>query len=246
MPVWERFREAPITEALLDIRAVLAPSVDLSNLSSLHDGIGDQYPQKRERTKWEGAFKLSSEGPEVVRQSGGPDGFLFSSQDGHQIVQVRLDGFTLNRLRPYDAWEPFRTEAKAQWERYREVTSPSVVTRIALRYINRIEIPLPMKDFREYVLTVPEVAPNLPQGLSEFFMRLVIPDPGIGCMGIIIETMEPPTERILPLILDIDVYREALLEPASAEMWELFEQLREFKNRIFFGSITDKAKELFK
>jgi uncharacterized protein (TIGR04255 family) len=95
-------------------------------------------------------------------------------------------------------------------------------------------------------LTTPEIAPGLPQGLSGFFMRLLIPDERSNCNAIVTETMEPPQQNFLPLILDIDVFREAAFDVNATEIWDTLERLRDFKNQIFFKSITDKAKELFK
>jgi uncharacterized protein (TIGR04255 family) len=114
------------------------------------------------------------------------------------------------------------------------------------RYINRIEIPLPVKDFREYILTTPEIAPGLPQGLAGFFMRLLIPDEKSGFNAILTETMEPLQQNLLPFILDIDVFREAAFEIHATEMWDTLERLRDFKNEIFFKSLTQRAQELFK
>lgn len=247
MADWPRFPNAPITEALLDIKAKLPAGVDLTRLATLQGAVKDLYPARRERSSWQGGFQVKpGELPEVFPPSGGPDGYLFTSKDGKQIVQARLDGFTFNRLKPYDKWESFRDEARQQWERYREIATPEIVSRVALRYINRIEIPLPMKDFREYILTTPEIAPKVPQGLAGFFMRLVIPDEKSKCIAIVTQTMEDPNERVLPLIFDIDAFQEAALDVHGEEMWEALEQLREYKNEIFFNSITDRAKELFK
>lgn len=170
---------------------------------------------------------------------------MFTSADGRQIVQARLDGFTFNRLRPYKEWESFRDEARALWERYCEIARPEVVSRVALRFINKIEMPLPLRDFKEYILTIPEVAPGLPQGLSGFLMRLVIPDEHSDSIAIITETIEPPQGDRLPLILDIDVFRERAFAPHEEGIWEAFEHLRTLKNEIFFKSITDRAKGLF-
>lgn len=247
MTDWPRFDKAPITEALLDMRAKLPTGVDLARLATFQDAVKDLYPTKRERTSWQSSFQLKpGEPPEIVHPSGGPDGYLFTSRDGKQIVQARLDGFTFNRLKPYDEWKSFRDEARQQWERYVEIAAPEIVSRVALRYINRIEIPMPLKDFREYVLTGPEIAPKIPQGLAGFFMRLVIPDEKSKSMAIVTQTMEDPTAQVLPLILDIDVFREAPFDVRRNDMWEVFEQLRKYKNEIFFNSITDKTKELFK
>ena len=101
-------------------------------------------------------------------------------------------------------------------------------------------------DFKEYVLTGPEIAPNLPQGLGAFFFRVTIPDEKSGALGIITETSEQPSKGKLPLILDIDVFRQGIFPVADDKIWPIFQQLHDLKNRFFFESITDKTKELFK
>ena len=40
------------------------------------------------------------------------DGYVFTSADGKQVVQYRLDGFTFSRLRPYTRWEEVFAEAQ--------------------------------------------------------------------------------------------------------------------------------------
>ncbi len=244
-----RFPNAPITEALLDIRVTLPAQTDLAKLATFHDAIKKQYPSKQERLAWRGHLEIkASPVPEVSQSAtGGPDGYLFTSVDGRQVVQARLEGFTFSRLKPYDKWATLRDEARELWQHYVQIASPETVTRIALRYINRIEIPLPMRDFKDYILTTPEIAPDLPQGLGSFFMRLVIPDPKAQAVAIVTETMEPIDEsrNRLPLIFDIDVFRTAAFNIQDNVMWEAFEYLHDLKNDIFFKSITPKTKELF-
>lgn len=244
------FPNAPITEALLDIRVTLPAQTDLAKLATFHDAIKQQYPSKQERLAWRGQLEVkASPVPEVSQSATGePDGYLFTSVDGRQVVQARLDGFTFSRLKPYDKWATLRDEARELWQHYVQIASPETVTRIALRYINRIEIPLPMRDFKDYILTTPEIAPDLPQGLGSFFMRLVIPDPKGHAVAIVTETVEPVDEanKRLPLIFDIDVFRAVAFNVQDNSMWEAFESLHDLKNEIFFKSMTSKAKELFR
>lgn len=246
MPARERFPNAPISEAILDIVVQFASPVELSRLEAFHDLIRDRYPVKQSRVKWKGQIELGQErvAQEVRR---GPQGFLFRSADDTRVVQARQDGFTFNWLKRYDTWEALRDEARPHWERYRDVFRPEAVTRLGLRYINKIEIPLPFSDFRDYVKTAPDVAAGLPQGLSALFMRLEIPDQKRGLLAIITETFEAPVDegKRLPFILDVDVVRHATFEATSPAIWETFEQMREYKNEIFFASVTDRAKELF-
>jgi uncharacterized protein (TIGR04255 family) len=190
--------------------------------------------------------QLSPDGVELQTKAAGPDGFLFTSADGRQIVQARLDGFTLNRLRPYVSWEALREEAREHWQRYRTIVDPEAVTRIALRYINRLEIPVTVTDFKQYVRIVPEIAPGLPQGLAAFLMRLVVPMERFESTAIITETMEAPKDERLPFIVDIDVFVERPFSPDDGMIWEVFERLRACKNTVFFESVTEHAKELFR
>lgn len=241
------FKNAPITEALLDIRVNLPPECKLDRLSTIYDVVKDAYPNRRERLAWQGGLQLRPNSPpELQEVRSGPDGYLFSSPDGTQLVQARLDGFTFNRLKPYDRWETFVAEAKKLWEIYSSVSHPTDVTRLAVRYLNRIEIPLPLRDFKDYILTFPEIAPGVPQGLADFLMRLTIPIPEISAMAIVSVAMEPGTtgDR-LPIIFDIDVFRQESFGVDGANIWEIFESLHQLKNQIFFKSITERAKKLF-
>ena len=244
---WETFKNPPIIECLLDIRVSLPVESDLLELEKIETYTKSNFTTKRKIEEWQTDLKIKDGIPEPSQTSGKQIGYQFISND-KKIVQVRLNGFTFHKLKPYESWEKLRDEAKKLWENYKEVAKPKSVTRIALRYINRLELPLPFKDFKEYIMTIPEMAPEVPQGLSSYFMRLVIPDPDSQSVGIVTEVMEPVVQgkEILTIIFDIDVFQEKILEPESAEIWSILEALRNLKNRIFFKSITPKTEELFR
>ena len=231
----------------MDIKVRLRAGTEMAQLAALHEQISDEYPKRGERSAMQAGFKLGPGGSmSMAPPSARVDGYLFTSADGRQIVQARLDGFTANRLKPYRDWATFRDEARRRWEAYCHLVQPEAVSRIALRYINRIEIPGPFADFKEYFLTTPEVAPGLPQGLANFFMRLVLPLEQFGCIAVITETLEEPKADAFPYVLDIDVFTERSFPPTDEEIWRTFETLRLAKNEVFFRSVTPKAQELFK
>lgn len=229
------FKNPPITEAVLDIRVNLPKEFDVHQLEKFQNGIEKEFPIKKVNTQWE--TSLSD-----------PNGYVFTSSDNKKIVQARMDGFTFSKLKPYDNWDAFSKEAKKLWEKYIKTAKPIGISRVALRYINLIELPHPAGDFKEYFLTGPEIVSGLPQGLAEFFMRLVIPDIKTQNTAIIIETVDASklTESIFPLIFDIDVFRLVNITPEDSNLWKVFESLREYKNQIFMSSFTKKTKELFK
>jgi uncharacterized protein (TIGR04255 family) len=243
MADWPHLKNAPITEGLLDIRCTLPADVTLEDLAKFQEAIADRYPQRRERQVFESSLTL---GTSEVVQKHQMDGYLFAGADGHRVVQARLDGFAFSVLKPYTSWPDLRDEAREHWARYRQIARPTAVSRVAVRFINRIELPLPFDDFREYVLTAPDIAAGLPQGLATFIMRLVIPVERANCVAIVTETIETAQGGRLPFILDIEAFTERPFKSEDEELWQTLDRLREVKNDFFFRSITPKTLELLK
>jgi len=244
------FPNPPIKEAILDIRVNLPEETGLEQLETYHDEIKGRFPKKEKRFVWEGKIEFKKEEiqPAIEAPPSRHDGFLFRSEDGSKVVQARLDGFTFNKLKPYDNWESFSSEGRGLWDHFVRIAKPKNVIRLALRYINRIEIPLPLEKIQDYILTFPQVASGIPNKLSNFLVRLEIPNPEIQAKAVVTETMEtiPPSGEFLPFIFDIDVIRTDVLEPTAPAIWQIMEELRGFKNSIFLKSITEKTKEMFK
>jgi uncharacterized protein (TIGR04255 family) len=247
MAEFEIFPNAPITEAVLDIFVRMPENANLDILEKYHDKIKDRFPDKQERRFFKGKVSLFHDKPGFGDASGGIDGYLFKSTKENKVVQSRKDGFTFNKLKPYEKWALFKPEAKEFWDLYLNLVKPERINKLGLRYINRIELPLPFDDFKEYILTRPEIAPNLPQNINHFLLRIVISKPEIKAVSIVILTIEEPTkENKLPLIIDISVVHESNYSVENPNIWDIFENLREFKNEVFFNSITDKTKEFFR
>jgi len=246
LTLYETFPNAPITEAVIEILVQLSKNITINDLIKCHDSLKDRFPEVVEQKLSKAGFQLGKRASTLPSEES-TIGYLLKSSQDKKVVQSRLNGFAFSKLKPYENWKRFCAEANELWKVYREIVNPRKITRISLRYINRIEVPYPFKDFNEYILTNPQIAPNLPQAVSTFFMRLEIPNYDILAKAILIQTMEQPTQdKKLPLILDIDVMRENEYIRNMDDVWADFESLREFKNEIFFNSITDKTKELFR
>lgn len=238
-------KKAPITEALIDIRLKLPTAFDVAKIDSIYKSISDRYPEKQELRQIEAQIDIKKK--ESVKTSATKvTGYRYISPDGKQILQARLDGFTVSRLKPYIRWEQLRDEAFRLWKLYRDITSPERITRVAVRYINNLNIPMPIRDFGEYLTAPPIVPPELPQGVSSFLTRVVIHEPSIGANAIITQALDQIVTDVAPIILDIDVFKSQSDGIEEEDTWEIIEKLRHFKNKIFFTSITDKLKEMYK
>jgi len=247
MSEYTLLKNAPITEALIDIRIKRKENFNVEDFQSLLENISKQYPDKKKRHHWEGKVELKKGEAPLSSSIDIVDGYIFSSSDQKQVFQARIDGFTFNKLKPYDKWETFRDEAYRLWKLYSNLISPEIV-RVALRYINKFDIPLipqPVCDFNEYLTAAPIVPEGLPQGVSSFLTRVVIHEPETDAAAIVTQAFEQIIDpKYLPIILDIDIFKQKD-SISEEEAWQTLEKLRHFKNKIFFESITDKARELF-
>lgn len=241
------FPNAPITEAVIDLRVQLPKDFEGSQLESFESCLQGRYPDKKKQWFFQGGIQVSEEQQKVLETTQGMRGYIFRSEEEQKVIQARIDGLTFSKLKPYDRWETFIAEGQKFWEDYCKISTPERVVRLAIRYINRIDIPFPFSDFNEYILTNPQIAPGLPQGISNLFMRFEFPSEEINSTAIVTQTIaaKPVIPGTLPFIFDIDVVNLCELRPNDTDIWDIFEKLHNFKNKIFFNSITPKAEELF-
>ncbi len=238
-------KNAPIVEAIIDLRVKNPSSFRVTDFLSLKEDLKKEYPIVEDRRLVEVGGKIEGKQIEQTIIDKGITGYFFKTSDSKNVAQFRIDGFTFSRLSPYPEWETVLSEAKRLWGLYSIKCLPELITRIAVRYINRLDLPLPMGDFAEYLTAPPTVPVSLPQGVSQFLTRVVIHDADITAN--IVQTMiSSPKADHVGIVLDIDVFNQK--EDTGFEessIWPEFEKLRDLKNRIFFGSITEKTARLY-
>lgn len=240
-------KNAPITEGLIDIRASVSRGIDLSALATAHKRIEPEYVNKGQIVERQVSVELNAEAAASAKTLSRDVGYRYHSQDEKYVAQFQLNGFTLSRLAPYESWENLCAEARKLWSVYADVASPEMATRVATRFINNLRLPMRQGDrFEEYLAASPQVPLTLPQSMLAFLQRLVIYNPELEANANITLVWQPGliTDSV-PVIFDIDVYRETQFSPRGTEMWDYLSELRAFKNRIFFDSLTDKALALY-
>lgn len=237
---------APIVEAVLDVRTVLPPDTRVERLRELSPRLRDAYPGETTQHGVAARFSISGAEARVDQAPEWLRGYTFHSNDDLSRIQFRQDGFTFNRLSPYTDWDDVAGRARAAWADFVRLANPRAVTRVAVRYINRFELRPPV-DLSEYLMSAPELPPQVPQHLSAFLWRWVVGDEETGAMCNLVQASEPVAEaQTIGILLDIDCFMAESIEPDEELVFARLAQLRGVKNRIFFGSLTSKALEMFK
>ena len=234
------YEKAPITEALIDIRVELSTELRFEDLHAIRKHVSKDYPQEETRNLAEGTIQFAPAMQASVQQK--PWGLLFRNEAKNQVLQARLDGFTFSRLEPYETFEKLRGEARRLWDIYRELMRPKRVTRVAVRYINQLNIPGMTVEPEDYLNTYPHVSDQLPPELRNFgpyLMRLPMHQGDLKGTLVI-------NEATVSIVLDFDLHVDDPPVTTEQELWSFFDRLRERKNAYFEACITDKTRELIR
>lgn len=238
-------KNAPIVEALLDIQVQLPKDKDLKTLHTVFDQVKNKFPLEKKRFAFSSSieFKAQEEKAKSSISDTQVDGYLFYSEDKTKVFQARLNGFTFNKHKPYQSWNALKKEAKQLWTLYKEIAEPIAINRIALRYINKIPLKTPFTP-SNYFQTLPHLANGLDYDINNLFSQVTIMNNKISARANITEAVETFSIDTALFLFDIDVFQQGdFKEP---DIWKNFENLREFKNEIFFKSITDRTFKLLK
>ena len=245
------YPKAPIIEAVIDLRVTPVEGFEVAQFDALRERLQSEYPQR----KLIGTVDVEI-GPEhglKVEDNEQRRGIGLRSADGVRSIQARLDGFTFSQSGPYNAWEPFRDEARRLWDIYRSLYATSEITRVAHRVINQLNMPSePALELRKYLHTAPIMAPKFPDGeVHGFFMQLQLWLSDLECSVVVNEaSVPPPNEETISVMLDFDLFREQFEKPWSIEqdeeMWNFLDRLHVRRNEMFEASLTDQMKELLR
>lgn len=245
------YQNPPITEAVIDLQTIPPDNIEVADLEPFCAAERDRYPHSEQLATMHAEFQAKIEADRLPEASAkvvesSAIGYRQWSPDRLQVFQARLNGFAFSRLAPYANWEEFATEALRLWEAYCSCAGPQEVHRIAVRYINRIELPTPVADFEAYFRTFAQVSAELSQGLSAAFIRLQIPyDDPAALLNLTIATINQECPDRLPILLDIDLVQTGTFDVDVESLATQLELLHKRENDIFEACITDTTRRLF-
>ena len=243
---FEHLLSAPIVEAVIEIRARATRVLEESSLRSVLEPRLNGYEFQDSLRVYQGEVMIEGGKPPSQKVSDlGWIGVRFRSSDGKHIVQFKRDGFVFSRLEPYETWEQLFGESQRLWPIYKELAQPTDVQRVGLRYINRIKIPHGELHFEDFIQPAPSAPRELDLPFNGFmhYDTLAVPDHPYAIN--VIRTIQRPSGDADALILDIDVFTTQEDSLDDALIGRRLLEMRWLKNKVFFGSITEKALEMF-
>jgi len=246
--MWPTLGNPPVTEAQIDLQVESASSPGEAEFERFAAKVAKALPSRQELQRWKVRVALPPKADHVAESSSTHRGWMLRSADGLHALQVRDDGIAYSRLRPYLGWQALRAEALAHWRNYCSEFAPLRVRRIAVRFINHIQLPPPPLDLERFFTTVPKVGDGVSPVLDGYFARLVFAAGSAGGRVILTTALEadPGGSGRWSMLFDIDAFNEGPLPIDEERVFAGLDQLRAVKNDVFFGSLTPVGLDLFR
>jgi len=245
-----QYQNPPIVEAIVDIHCDMPTDFSLEAYqTSARETFKSDYPVAKILRKREYQIEQNADEPPSHQINDGIDAYRYLKADKLQLVQVRQQGYSFNRLQPYSSLDDYLPEIKRTWEAYVKLVKPVVIRSIHLRYINLL--PLPSVNGKlntdDYFKTGPHLPDEETLQLGGFLIHNVAIEPGTKNQVNIRLASQDSVDNKLPVILDIEAVSNKDIQPENwSEIESQIQQLRELKNRVFDKTLTDKCKEMFK
>jgi uncharacterized protein (TIGR04255 family) len=240
----------PIVEAVLDIECDLPPGQQIAELEeSARKVFGDRYPKFRTQLLQEHQIEMKSGEPPAISVKHGVQALQFLQEDEKQLVQVRIQGFSFNRLAPYTSLDDYLPEIERTWSLYVDLVKPVQVRQLRVRYINRILLPMTEGgvDLDQYFTVAPHLPDEKRLELVGFLNQHTAVEIETGNQVNMVLTAQPPEDNKLPIIFDNSVVNS---DPCEPDHWpgilDKIRVLRGLKNHIFRKTLTEPCLDLFR
>ncbi|MGA2952733.1 MAG: TIGR04255 family protein [Caulobacteraceae bacterium] len=235
----------PLFEAVIELR--YAGDGSQRAFEQAAKRIHKLYPVAQDiRAKVLAAEGVPSDAPEVV--------FLarhLSSADGADTVILHPDRVALSRKAPYLGWDDFTRRMREVLATAAPISKRRGLSRVGVRYIDRLDVPVASDvvfDYQEFVRVAANPLPFESGPVSGISLSAATIVEG-GKFGVVLNfgMGQSPLPGRAGLMLDTEVFNQiqSTLPKTESELWSQLSEMRDWKNRIFEASITDKARALF-
>jgi uncharacterized protein (TIGR04255 family) len=163
------------------------------------------------------------------------------------LLQLVENVFTLNVLAPYPGWGVMRREVLRVWQQLKRVLEPSVITRIGLRYINRIDRQAKDEPAGAWLVAGDYIAPAVLRSAPGFLSRVETRPAMDNRLIITLGDAAPEGESLYgAIIFDIDRIAEQELPPEREDVARQIDRLHRHVREVFDSSKSTKLDQLLK
>ncbi len=239
--------QAPILDAILQVKYDLMDGFDVRNFYEIRNDVMDEYPHFKENLTGEIKIQDLIDGKKTASiKDSRIIGYFIGKQDNSSDCVIETDKFTYTKHGNYTNWNDFIKEASYIWDHISKFMKNVPITRISTRFINKIEIEQDVKTPTEYLNTsIYSDSDALPEEVDSYLLNYKY-SWGVNKHAIVTQNIGPYANDIFPIIFDIDVLNTNIFTYNSEEFLARLNEIRIVKNEIFFKNLTDKTVKIIR
>lgn len=232
----------PITEAVIGI--TFSSPIKEAELLSVKNKLLTHYPDHQLIQHYDVNVDLSNKPTTTLNEH---VGHRLSTRDMTELLLIQPATFSLSQLAPYPGWDIFLEHFVRDWATWKRVIGFRQITRIGVRFINRIDIPVTGSriEYEDFL----NIYPKLPSGfdLIEAYAVQISKDlDDIGChLKINTAAVPSPILGFSSFVVDIDISKETSVPQSDNDIYKLLGQIRTKKNDVFEACVSDRSRGLF-
>lgn len=238
------YRNPPIIEAVCEFRFSSDTPWDDNISDTLFNSIKDDFPIQESRQN--ARIKVKSTGKQIEPEIVIADKSIFLSRDRKNVIQIGPRLIAISCLKPYQSWEKFQPNIKYAFEIICKITDIKGINRIALLYIDKIDLPADQIDIEEYFKFYPCLGSDLPDKFVNFI---------VGCdfsfakkrdmCRLKLTKAMPEIKGGSAFLLTSEYYLAKRNTVAKEDAMNWVENAHVELKRIFQGCITEKLEDYF-
>ena len=242
------YPKPPIVEAVVEF-GFSETVAQQALLESLGQDLAKKYagPRKKQ-SRVDASITVNAEMVATEARRTTPIVFLIS-EDGLRLIGCAESALSVHVLAPYPGWERFAEQVEEAVAALPEVVKRKNLSRLSVRYVDRIVMPAGDIELGDYLKTVPKRPDSMPREISALHVVTQSRDPSDGTTALLTIAAIPPDSKEGRVELMYDLLLQRTGDPLCGlvdKKWlEIVDNLHVRQRDVFEDSITERMKQLF-
>ena len=245
---WKKMVNPPVVTAIFQFKFD-GEAIKLEDYSKYDQILRRDFPNKNDTIESCLSLPSSTRIPLGTAQVSGVTntrrvGYIYFTNDQKEKLALTATDITYTTERPYEGWEGCKAFVLKLLQTMSPLLESVTISRSSIRFINQfnfLEFDDPTVYFKTLITSSSEEG-TLPYPLLKYGFKMTF-DIEEGIYSIVNQSVEHLPEKFA-YIFDIDVLNKNNYLFGITTISDVLEKLRDIKNEIFFGNITDKTIEL--
>lgn len=246
------YKDPPIVEAVCELRFQEPGDWDITAVPKFFEHIKNSYPAKPKPFQ-EQQVEIQPSGYLVKQVTNKTQ---FANEEKGETVSVASTLLSVSDLPQYSGWKKFRVRVKSAVSNFLSVIEKVQVSRIGIRYINRIDFNESegvLENLDKYFTCIPPLAKGLPSVIANFQGMTELrfdEEPSCSCRINFSKGAEEDERKDVSIFLDIDVGQTLkspfeLTKATVDDIMVLIDKNRTRERDVFEALITDESRKKF-